>query len=163
MSDPIDPVARFKRHQEEAAADSEHALSVRALKKICDVFKIDPDLRYDDPDFGFGWFNTNYSTFPLKLESRRIQIDDINPMVKSLIKSPAWKVYVDILQMYEFEPCGVIVNYKGSGLWVMHNAWHLPPPLGHVRFSARARTAGEGLIFESLNAFLDSVKEVWSA
>lgn len=155
-------IARFKRHQEEGVADSEHAFAIRSLKKICKEFQIEPPLLWSDPELGFGWFNSNYPNFPVRLESRRVIIDDINPMLVSLTRSSAWKVYKEILQMYDFESCGVIVSARHLSLWILHNAWYLEPVPGYTRLSCRARSKDEGLIFEPLPAFILSVKERWA-
>ena len=136
---------------------SDRLFSARVLKAICGHFRISIDVSRDETDYDLEWFHANYTSFPVYLEARRISLD-ANQMFKRLTRTQAWKELMALLEQTGKEYAGVVLNFKGSGLFVLHTAAFLPPAPGSVRLIKQAVTQERGVILEELESFLKAVE-----
>ena len=151
---------RLQLAHEMQSVESEHAFARRVLVVISGHF--DFKIPKDDPEIGMGWFHENYPSFPVKLEARNVTIESANEALKSLIKSDIWEAYKEVLHLHDFGTCGVVLRFSRTrNLWVIHNGWRLDMIPGVPRL-VHPSTDGGGSVFEPLDAFLKSVKKVWS-
>ena len=147
----------FDDMQEEAAAESEQKFRHRGLCRICKFFNVAPPQDNED-EATWEWFSENYPKFPIPLESRRVQAN-VSQMFSAMIKTEAWDTYWHVFEERRHHLLALFVPSKGHGVFVLHNCWHLPAVSGHTRLVRTAKTGDKGIIFESLEAFLESLRQ----
>jgi len=146
---------RMKDNLRDAEGESRKAFEVRVAKVLCRYYEIRAAPKH--PLFGLQWFRDHCDSFPMNLDAQRINVN-IDSMFRAITRTPAWKAYMHMLIEYDFEPCALVVTYKGQGLYVLHNNWSLTPIAGHTRLVRRAKSSNyKGAIFEPLEAFLTAL------
>jgi len=141
---------------------AEHNLSVRAAKTVMRFFGMEPGKLARAPEFGVDWFHENHPDFPIRLETRRVQIHS-EKIFLNMIKGKPWKTFVSVLEEHDFARVGVIMSAHNQRLYVFHNWWNLSPPAGYTRMVRRASSGDSGVIFETLECLLQAIKaQGWS-
>lgn len=144
------PIERMRDNLRNAEGDSRKTFEVRVTKVLCRYFDVKPDLY--DPLFGLNWFKDRYQ-LQFHLDAQNISVD-VDKLFRAMTKTPAWKAYMDLLNMYDFGICALVVTYKLQGLYVFHNHLTLTPVAGHTRLFRRAASSDlKGVIFEPFEAF----------
>lgn len=160
ITDPF--MKRMAAARTRSSAEGEHSFAAKVLARLLKRFELDCPHRKDDPEYGFAWFRDAYAHFPVKMSARRLGLASIDPLLTHFTKSAPWTMFKEVWTEFDFEPTAVAVQAYGQGLWVLHNAWNLPEQAGVTRLVRRAKSDGEGMVFEPYDAFLESVAQVWT-
>lgn len=146
----------FQAHADDREANKQGSIARRAIIQICKYYNVDVDVPKEDIDFS--WFRENFPSFPVKLDSRAVELD-VEKAFKALTKTKVWQALMDFIEESPDPYKGIVVTSNGLGTFVIHNAWHLPATAGYTRLTRQAATAEKGIIIEPLAAFLESVKQ----
>lgn len=142
--------------------EAEHKLSVRATKTIMRFFGMEPGSFARAPEFNIDWFQEQQPDFPIRLETRRVQLKP-ERIFLNMIKGKPWKLFTAVLEEHDFGRVGVIMSAYNQRLYVFHNWWNLPPVAGHTRMIRQATSGDSGVIFETLESLLHAIKaQGWS-
>lgn len=145
---------RFEEHK----AQSHQLFATKAIKRVCAYFEI--QVGFDevrDTEFGCGWFNENYTTFPVYLDAKNVKVE-VGGLFRAITKSPAWTELISLLESIGGVRGGVIIPVAGQGLFIAHNWWGIPEVPGFTRLVRKATATDQGIIVEPLESFLEGVK-----
>lgn len=156
-------INRSEIQQEALEVGSEMRFAAASVTALCKALKVSlPTKASRDRDFGFNWFRDAYPGFPVFMEGINSELNLVEFWVAPT-RTEVWDSYFKLLGEYRRETMGLIVVCKGVGKLVLHNAWSLNPVPGHTRLERRNRVdKTKGLVVESVEAFAESVLQVWS-
>ena len=145
---------RFEAHK----AQSHQLFATKAIKRVCQFFEISVShSESNSEEFGCGWFNENYPTFPVYLDARNVKVE-VGGLFRAITKSPAWTELMSLLESVGGTRAGVIIPISGHGLFIAHNWWNIPEVPGFTRIVRKATQAEMGIMIEPLESFLEGVK-----
>lgn len=146
---------RFEEHK----AQSHQQFATKAIKRVCQYFEITVNYSdIKDAEFGCGWFNENYPTFPVYLNARNVKVE-VGQLFRAITKSPVWIELIAHLESIGDVRGGVIMPVNGQGLFIAHNWWGIPEVAGFTRLVRKASSSDMGIIVEPLESFLEGVKQ----
>lgn len=152
----------FLRHMEGKKMESQQAFTEKALLRFCKLMQIDARTAKYSPEFGFGWLHKEYPSLPIKMDAAKIKPVDFEGLIKGMTRTEAWTTYFQLLDETSHTHMGLILQVGGLGLYVMHNVWGMRATPGHTRLlRVHAGTDEKGIIFESVEAFCESLSLRW--
>lgn len=146
-----------RRTVDDRSAQSQHGHAVKCVKRVCAYFEIDIQGVKEDAEFSLNWFHQNFPTFPVRMEARKLSIN-VEKFFSAMTKTEAFMVLMDLIVENEDRPVALLVPAYGQGLFVLHNCWLLESVPGFTRLIRVANSKDKGVIFEPIEAFLESVK-----
>jgi hypothetical protein len=148
----------MRGHDALAYANSEQSLSARALKQLADHFEITVPFGRNDPEYGLPWLNEQL-LLPMYLSSRRVYVDP-ERLFKKLVGSKLWKAYMELMEEVDRPLVGLITPAFGTKLHIIHNDHTIPPIPSCPRLVMTSLDETKGIIFESVESYMQSTSKL---
>lgn len=148
---------RYQRHLLQQQGRSEASFARSVIMRICQKFDIDCSNAARDPGFGFQWLHEQCPHLPIRFDSRKVNVN-LGDMFSAMTKTEVWDLFMSALEETSCSTLALFLRVPGAGTFVIHNAWGLEQVPGFTRLVRVAKTADKGIIFEPLEAFLESIR-----
>ena len=152
----------LERSVEDIKAKSVHTFEAKVTNHVFRYYGFKGYADKSEVEYCLNLFHEIYPSFPVRLEARNIKVS-VERMFSAMTKTDVWKLFLSYLDENSLQYAAFIIPCYGQSLFCFHNCWHLNQMPGVTRLTRMAATSEKGIIFEPLDAFLESVRKAgWS-